>query len=412
MSNIPDITSLSDLLTTSPNQPSSSGSKEHLGEKNTGLRLDLATKINEESRPDTGEESRTNNSMEEMEVLLKQQSVKLALVGERNELLKERANLRSSVDDLRVKMKYLQDLKQKQSTQKKREDLLTENARGIVTKTAIPSLQNDNDDDEILESLNVLPSSNWNHRLDLIKKFYPYIDVLKIASSNYYDEDGRLVRTIEFVLVSPLLFRIPFKLLIDARTEAIFDIQLPEKKNHLTNHFKKSKTILQSLTTLTMLSHSFSQVFIKDYLPACKINLAMYGLSSLSKILHKRISVIYKLVRKYASHIKDDQRLNPLLQKDELTDNVKLFSILKLLDNVTLTMKKGDDIFTLSLHWDIVLNDPVTGECESQLSLGVFQQDGKQVFPSINELFIKLIKEYGVVIGITFLIEKTFDLQI
>ena len=136
MSNIPDITSLSDLLNTSPSQPSVESQQNRNPDilldqvdQNSHKQIHEYTSDNSKQKlEDDGDIDSDNGDMqlqlpkselpddkiEELEKLLNQQSIKLDLSNERNDLIKKRTSLKSSVEELRVKVKYLQNMNEKQ----------------------------------------------------------------------------------------------------------------------------------------------------------------------------------------------------------------------------------------------------------------------------------------------------------
>ena len=54
-----------------------------------------------------------------------------------------------------------------------------------------------------------------------------------------------------------------------------------------------------------MISNSFYQMVIKNYIPNKKISTLMFGLNSFSKLLHKRMSTINKLVKSFQDNLYD-----------------------------------------------------------------------------------------------------------
>ncbi|KAK6457679.1 uncharacterized protein RJT20DRAFT_125494 [Scheffersomyces xylosifermentans] len=475
MSNIQDITSLSDLISTSPNQPASE-SLQHDGLPETS-RLNLAASvlvrkttetIQEETQDDIDEtshneaflqtstsqdyhverrhdkdtadndgtpdsdtsesDSQSQNStslpshltpfaqLSDVEILLEKQSLKLSLQSDLNDTLKKRTDLKASVEDLRAKVKYLKDQKRRRDNKRTLEALLKQNESDFVARTETNSnentnqqaaLNNEDDDDAILKSLNVLPSSNWTERLEMIRKFMPFLELDKIRTNNYYNGNNELIRTIEFVLISPLLFKIQFKLLIDTQTEALKEIVVGDAV--------LSRKSSPSLTTLSILSPSFTHVLMKNYLPKRKINLIMFGLNSLSVLLHRRVSILYKLLRMYPTLVRDGDKYSDFLETEEIQDNIRLFAVLKPIESLEFAVKRGADKFIIRLSWIIEVQNKVTADFCSNLKLQIYSgedesEDKVGVFRDCNSLFVKLSKEYGIVSAFGLILKNVFGI--
>ncbi|KAK6201072.1 uncharacterized protein RJT21DRAFT_1029 [Scheffersomyces amazonensis] len=387
-SNIPDVTSLSDLITTSPHQSSSgahppsneinrSDPIESTESINTGLNL-AGVKVIRNEPIDESEQSAhqlsssTNQSsstdQHRVEQLLSKQQQKLNLIDKRDELVRHRTQLKDNVEDLRIKLRQFKSLQEQNITKRKLDSYLEDNTHSFSTKSNNSSgstntrftFDDSNDNDYILQNFHVLPSTDWDHRLRLIKKFMPYLELDGISTEQTYDENQILIRIIKFTLISPLLFKFPIKLSVDNHNESINQI--------IINKFT---------TTLSLLSPSFNSVLIKNYIPNKRINLIIFSLNSLSILLHKRISHFYKLIRKHCLLI-NDSNLIPLLQTEELNDNIRLFAILKSITSLQFHVSTKRII---KINWEILLSNVVTGECESRLELFIIEQ------PQVNRYY-------------------------
>lgn len=408
MSNINDITPLSDLLATSPHE--SRESSVHGGSDNetTGprLRLDLAvrdttTRTTTDITHDTnGDAIHKDATDADFKSILSHQRTKLSLVDERDTLLKNRSNLKNSIDEVKLKIKYLEDLKQQKLMKRQLAELLEQNDTDISFSG--PEISDDTD--HIIKNLNVLPSTNWEDRLKLVKKFYPYLELEKIETYNEAEDFPQDVRTILFELSSPLLFKIPLKIHIE--NISVAKVLIPDSNKLLG----KASPLL---VTLNLLSPNFTLTLVKNYIPNKKVNLIIYGLNSLSIVLHKRISLLYKLIRKYNAFIANVDKFKKILQPTEIQDNVILFSLLKLVNSVDFLMKKVNIEYVVRLNWDINV-DSVLGECESKLNLHIYKKDltHKEQIIQVNDLFLRLVEEYGVIGSFSIIVRNTFNVVI
>jgi hypothetical protein len=415
MSNIQDITSLSDLLTTSPNQPSETDASRSLRldkakiEKSAGDLSELsALRVEgEQSTRVITDQTSTSKILDlaldsqfsdpdpsaldstYMDTLLAKQSIKLNLNTQRNELLRKRTSLQTQVDDLRIKQKRLNDKRQQVLAKQKLDQLLEQNNTDNRPQRSFST----NDDDTILKQLHVLPSTDWSQRLVQIRRFFSRIEIDRIDTSNHYDRNT-LVRTIEFRIIVRMLFRFPVKLLINTKDDSLSEIIINE-----------SNIPSPLIITLNMLSPSFTNVLMNNYIPRKKINLVFCGLSSLANLLHTRIAILYRLINKFSKYLVGIN-LSKLLEKEEL-DNI--FAILKTVDTLNFQFEVDKKIHKVRLQWEIKLFDLVTAECESQLELSIMDDVG-YVFPDINNLFLKLVRQNGVEQSFETIIETTYKI--
>lgn len=376
MSNIADITSLSDLLNTSPSEV-----VERLP------RLDLSEAFRSKT------DDNIEDSGDEVDKLLQQQSEKSVLNAERDDLLKHRANLQENIQELNLKIRRIKQKLLQQQTQQKLQNLLDMSSQQFVekqqaknpTSSKEPRFEVD-DEENILQNLNVLPSKNWSERLVFIKKFCPYLEIDKIHMSQAFNQNDKLRRILEYCVISPLLFRVMVVITISSPNDSISEIQI-------------------DYSQLLLLSSSFIKVLTTNYIPQRKIPLIMFGLNSLSILLHKRVTMFHKLIRLYKKYIVT-KKFDELTQIEESIDNLKLFSLLKLEDCLTFNIPVENRNISLTLNWEIALVDTITGQCESQLKLFVF--DGEQLLDA-NKLFLDLVDMHGIVNAITIILKTSFN---
>jgi len=439
MSNIPDITSLSDLLNTSPSQPL----VESQQDRSPNLLLDRAEKshnqINnltrnnqqerneyyedlntdaEENRLKTSKGGLPDDKIEDLEKLLNQQSIKLDLSNERNELIKKRTSLKSSIEELRVKVKYLHNTNEKQRQKERLGKLLEQNDQVFIESQkpkAVEAPVDQDDNEYLLKNLHVLPSSDWIKRLNMAKKFCPYLEISEAQNKTFYnDRTNTFIRSIKFTVSSPYLFRLPIEVSINSSDETILSISIPNDDN-------KEGIV----TNFSLLSLSFTRVMIQNYILNRKVDLVMYGLNSLSISIRKRISILYKLLRKFRLYIKSDSYIGDLIQEKEIEDDAIIFSILKSVDNIEFTIPVNNyskDYFTIKLQWEIVIANSVSADCASDTR--VFITKDKDIHTAsgtlskssfaikdANSLFLRLSREYGTFNAVCILLDNIFHIS-
>lgn len=355
-----------------------------------------------------------------IQILLDKQSEKLQLSNELNQLIKTRSSLRASIDETIERIEQLKASQLKKLVDDKLDRLLDESNEEYInsqrrtekkhtesnlitplsTRSATPiaSSHTPNSVESLLSDLNVLPSNNWDNRLDNVKKFYPYLDIESVSTTNSYVDDETMVRTISFSVVCPLIFRVNVNVTIDPKSDSIVKIEIDQKQ----------------LTTLQLLSPSFYQVLTKNYIPNKKIDLVMYSLNSLSILIHKRVSLLFKLLKMFSSFV-EDESLFKLTNTEDVSaaaSNMKIFSNLKSVENIDFVIDKGSESYKLKLYWNIILDDVITGECQSSIKLLIIRQSDSKILNNVKNLFRELVKEYGLINGFCVLIKTTFGITV
>lgn len=346
------------------------------------------------------------------------QQTKDELEKVRNELLQRRSTAQQAVEEVRAKIRAAENLQHKKTLDKKMDELLEENARMFqqerqdgereeimkkvakgkssdinreITNEDVLKPQTDgvsSNNTSLLSKLNVLPSTSWPERLELVKKFYPYVDIEHIKSFNSY-LDGSLVRNVAFIVRAPLLFKIPITLGILNRNDSVVLLEFtPQNSTNSTNSTNTNSTTTQTnpnthplLVTLNTLSPLFASALTRNYIPNKKCNLVVYGLSLLAIEVQRRISFIYKLLRKYAEYA--ESRFERIVQEEEIKDNVVLFATLKLVSSVTFVIKQR----RVTLTWDVVVKEIATAECGARVNLHVEGHDIETLFTGLCEMY-------------------------
>lgn len=317
--------------------------------------------------------------------LIQLQSLKIQLSEKRDELIKSRTLSNNELNDLRVRHHQLTQELSKTRKETNINNLLDSNTKQYIKNLEVKNLQND---DYILNNLNVLPSTDWDLRLSYIKRFVPYLEVDKIKTFNECDTEGgnTMLRIIEFQLILPLIFQTNFKLSVDCENDSLKGIEIDD------------------LFKISMLSNSFYQVVIKNYIPNKKISTLMFGLNSFSKLLHKRMSIINKLVKHFQNNLYNLEKYQDLL---DTSDNKKLFAILQTLDQIELIFQKNDRQFKIILNWEIVLGDPLTGTCNSRIKLYLIDILDNTT-KNLSQVFQNLLLQHDIVTSLTTIIKTIF----
>lgn len=320
--------------------------------------------------------------------LIELQTRKIELLEKRDQLVKARASLYNEVNDLRVQLHDLTKEVSSSSNHKQMENLLDSNTKAYIENLELQNLKND---DYILNNLNVLPSNDWDLRLEYIKKFVPFLEIDKINTYNAFD-NGQMMRIIEFKVILPLIFKLNFKLFINCENDTLNKIQV-------LDCFK-----------ISMISSSFAQCLTKNYIPHKKINNIMYGLNSFSKLLHTRISIIHKLIHEFKDNLNDETKYQELLL-DEMSDNKKKFSILQNIDQIQLEFVVNEKKLRLVLNWGIIPGDISIGSCQSHIELYLvdFSSDDIDNSRDLSQIYQTLLRQYDVATSLKIIIKNIFQ---
>ncbi|CUM68207.1 uncharacterized protein PRCAT00005927001 [Priceomyces carsonii] len=392
MSNIPDITSLSDLLGTSPREPSR--------DIQNSLQLDVAEIVpyhqdqeqeqeeEQEQEPNDESDYSDHNRIENFEELLSRQNMKLSLVNERDSLLRERTHLKTKIDELVVKVQYMKDMRSKEFEKSKLKDLLEESDLKSATNEDLrgPS----DEQDVIIENLHVLPSNNWLERIRMVKLFQKHIEIDKIKTTNYYDSNSKLRRAIEFLVISPLLFKLSIKVAVDTKDESLTEIIINQRM----------------FNSIGILSSSFATVLYKDYVPKLKLNLIMFGLNSLSQLLHVRANCMLTIIKTF-SHLIEGERFSEIILFENMNNKLKVMARLKSLDQIVFTFSKSLKTYRITLFWDIVLTEVKIAECGSKITLTI--TDGTKFLPEAGSLFSNLLEQHSVMDSLCMVLGNIFQ---
>lgn len=347
--------------------------------------------------------TRSNTATPDVQVLLNKQSEKLELKGKLDELIKQRLNVKSSINEVAGKLKTLKDSQHKSDVNNRLNEYLENSNQNYIesqsrkqiepSREATPGLNLENGSTvNIINELNVLPSNNWDDRIDNIRKFYPYVDLEKIKPFTTYNQDGIFLRGISFTVVCPLFFKLNVEVRINSLKDSIESISVNQTQ----------------LVTLRLISPSVSQA-IGQFVQQGEIDLFMYALNSLSIVAHERTSLLFKIIKKYRSYIEDEKFKN--LIEDESLSNNRIFAIMKSVNQINLVIDKNNELYHIKLYWDIKLNDLVTGNCKSSLKLLMIRQSDNTKLKNVNNLFQNLIKEYGIFSGLDTLLKSIFGIN-
>lgn len=351
----------------------------------------------------TNPSSDTASSLTIVQELLSRQSEKLRLTNSLNELIVKRKYLKESIEDMAEKIKFIKNSQRKLDIHTKIDQLIEDSNKDYIdlqnkneeSTQVIPSEHYDNDEDYISKNLNVLPSNNWNERLNLIKHFYPYLDIEAVKTYNNHHNHENLLRNISFTISCPFIFRLLMIVKVNPTSDSIIEVLLDNDQ----------------LTTIRLISPSYHQVLTNNYIRTKKLDLILYSLNSLSILVHKKITILYSLIQKFIDFI-DDPKFENIVNSKEPTNNFKVFSLLRSLDSLTLVIDKNQDRYHVRIHWNILLNDFVLGKCETKLNLAIIRQSDLKPLNDVDYLFGGLVKDYGIIDGLVTLLNTTFGINI
>lgn len=341
MSNIRDITTLSDLLNTSPSPH----------EKSPRSSNDVSDSPTPES---------TN-----VKELLEAQSEKLRVTTQRDGLLAKRATLKEEIEALRIRAGRLLRQQKQSNAQKQLEQALERNdhRNNTIQSPSLPETVED-DASEIIRKLNVLPSEDWNERLVYIRKLCPYM-TLKTATTTTVENVRIIHYTVAAQVEQEKLFLLEVEVKVSSLNDSVVSIVLPNRETQLL--------------PISLISQSYCTILINNYIPNKKLNLLMYSFNSLAEMVHTRMISFLKIKEDYP----------------DLISQSKSNTITRTTNVLELEVKKDDEIHIIRLHWDLVLNEYVTGEVESDIRLHVGMNNDENTRDA-TKLFVLLVKEMTV----------------
>ncbi|CAH2350665.1 hypothetical protein CLIB1423_02S02344 [[Candida] railenensis] len=362
MSNIQDITSLSDILNTSPREP-----KDEINVPNRSTSPGAG--------PLESNRDAALNAHTQVEELIALQEEKSALTVNKDDLIKKRESIKDEIEQLRLKTKTLLDQRKHRQAQRKLDMLEEDKSTGKGNEKALPTpvvevSSEDSDDKDIFRRLNVLPSDNWDDRLKFSKMFYEHISLTNAT----VQEGDEGTREISFTVRSEN-FSVFIRIIIQKLDNSLVSISLPNSNE---------------LTTISLLSLSFYSVLVKNYIPQRKINLLIYSLNSLAELVSKRLQTMTELVRLYPSIVDTP---SPQRGTNSLTFKV-------------------NDVSSMVFVWNILLEDSITGEVETELKLLTIKHDPIQSTTSEvgSDVIVHLSNETDVLTAICVYLKNTYQI--
>ena len=425
MSNIPDITSFSDLLSTP---------LEHSGEEGDDKKATLRASPEDEPITAPGErqikdkqhdsvadlrdteskETEVRSHSNRNEDLVEQQRLKLELIDRRNELTKNRTALKENNETLKSRINDLEIAVSRQMQDTKLARILARNNDNFLKRhyKNEDSSKEAEDADLIVNNLNVLPSSNWSERIEKMKFFYNYLDVENVSSRLYFDSGtNEYYRTLVFEATSSELFRVGMTLRIRSYDESIVSTCI--------QHSEKDKQVLN----LFMLSPSYTRTLMRNYLARNKIDLVMFSLNSCASVIHQRISTFLVLMKMFPTFTNPRRYLGQSIDKfDEVDENiVRLLKTQDTLKFDVVSPKRSQFRFTVNLQWEVAVGDVITGKCVSDVRLLITRENIHSVkemstepsytMSSVGSLFLDLVKDYGVVHAVCIIFNNAFGIE-
>lgn len=399
MSNTANIDSFKELISTSPLQDESEGH----GERNIELDLSKAEvlKYGEEDQ-----NTEADDQVKRVETLLNQQSQKLQLIQERNELLKRRSKLLEEIEHSEKQIYGKRRESSMRDQNKQLDALLIENSK-LHNETEYDNTEarTSNDDGHMLKDIHVLPSSNISARLKQAKRFFKDISIENIKSNTIYDEKSDIFKRTISYSVSTAFFRLPIAIVIDSRSDKVLQIDIPKLSD-------KDGIIMN----LMLLSKQYVDVLLKNYIPKKKIDLIMFSLGSLTTCLKQRSHEMRKVFEVFGNFI-NDKRVNNYISKDKNDDRITDISM-RSKNSVTLLVplkSLNEAYFKLDLIWVISVTDNILGVCGNELSLYITKEVNgvrKYDIKNGNSLFVGLVQEYGVVRSLKIMFKSVFEVEV
>lgn len=360
------------------------------------INLAIATNLQQQDSPsktkppqDPSDDSKTGPDQPHLEdpealliAILEENQERLRLKKLRDSLLIKRSELKSDVEEINIRVNYLRSKKQppakkkvKKSTRKRSQATSPAASHGELP--IIPS-----------SNFNFLPSDDWKDRLAMVRHFAPFLDVRQHQALT--NKDG--TRTLVFTLVSPYLFKVPFKLNLTS-LNSVSSLEITSKS---------------ALMTICLLSPTIHHKIEHDFLAQCKLSILMHCLASLSGILQIRVRTFYEIVRKFSKFI-THTRFKPLMYSNETENDVRLYAILRTVESIELKVPLENSIFTISLVWNIIVSDHTTGACGSDLKL-IATNDSTTM--DLSSLFSALAVEHGLVAALETIFKTSFHVVI
>lgn len=370
-------------------------------------RSDQASPIN---RLDSERERETNSSNMEnprQSITIQDQLYKIELLKKKEQLLQKRQDLNNKIEKLKRQNRKLKETKQKLITEKTLEALIQQNNQEFATdfeKRLQKNKQNETDDAwSISRELLVEPSSNWELRLEYIKRFLIHILFL---NAEVFSEivDSKQLRIYSMHVYTEDLFKVPLTITIDADSLTITNIKPVFRKSGI---FGKKK-----LRSVAILSPNFHNVLLDDYIPNNKIQCIIYGLNSLASTVYERTKIMKDVIVKLSNYIV----LTPYLSESVVPSiiNMNKTILLKTLKNIdtlkfAIPSNESHPTYLLTINWVIVINNQMTGECGSAVNVVV---EGEKNLQDVTSIFMKLMKDNGFVGGLCILLKNLFDIPV
>lgn len=315
---------------------------------------------------------------EEADTLLTLQTRRVELLGQRDELAQKRLQLKESIDRLNLTLDNYKDQQAQYETKQKLEFYLHQNDHEFLQLSAP-----DDAAQFVLDNLDVLPSSDWTKRLELVNMFYPNMQVtdLDVLTSH---EDDLLVTTFEYVLAAKGLPSLNVKVVV--RDETVLRVELGD--------FARTEHLLQKI------SPSYCKTLAANYRRHGKIDLVMHSFHNLATLQQRRIACFAEILRSWSAHV---SRPGPTWTQDA-------HAALLALPYIELAISKDGTGFKVRLHWDLAIDNAATGTVQSQLRFAVVRADGT-FLDDAQRVFMTLVPQHGVVKAFLFMLANVFDMH-
>lgn len=399
-----DFTSLSDLVQTPQKE------KRQERELNTSKAKTLFPDEKNDNDNDNEEDNKAaNDNLVETEFkrLVDRQKLKVELFEKRDTLIKRRMALKSSFEDLKFNLKTLNDTKAKLVSESSMGDLINQNNDQFLPNLQdkySDSLDLDHDDStHILNHLNVSPSKDWIERLALIRKYLLSIDIDQInIYTDVNNEDFEIRRIYTFWIVSPSLFKVPIKIIVEGESQCLHEI--------LLQHDDRKFNVLQ----LNTMSPSLVDILINDWVPNLKINSIIYGLNSLAAMTKKKVMLFCDIMIKFKGYLANKPFWDNVLDTQLSNRDSKLYSQLKSLDTLQFEVPASSTTSShkVILRWEILLDDKIRSRCDSRITLFISKNSDSSIIPDVNTVFLQLVESYGMINALCIIFKNVFNITV
>lgn len=344
---------------------------------------------------------------EEQSHLIESQLLKVDLLKKKELLIEKRQELHDKIEKLKRGNRKLKETSQNLITEKTLEALIEQNNTEFATefeKRLQKNKRSETDDSwAISKELMTEPSADWELRLKYIKRFL--VHILFLHAKVFTEiKDSKQLRIYSMYAYAEDLFKVPLTLMIDAGSLSIQSIK--------PAIYEKAILGQKKLRSVAILSPQFHKILMEDYIPNKKIHCIVQGLNSLAVAVHERTKIMKDVISKFSKYIVPTHRLSETVVASIINmSKQKILLTLKDVDTLKFEIPSSGShpSYVLTINWIILSNNQMTGQCGSVLSVVL---EGEKNLQDITSIFMKLMKDSGVVGGLCILFKNLFDIPV